>query len=82
MRIDKFINTTNLTKRRAIAQDMIKHEAVYLNGVKAKASKQVKVGDVIEFRFLDSTQKYQILNIPTTKTIPKSQKDQFVKRIQ
>ena len=82
MRIDKFINTTNLTKRRAIAQDMIKHEAVYLNGVKVKASKQVKVGDVIEFRFLDSTQKYQILNIPTTKTIPKSQKDQFVKRIQ
>ena len=82
MRIDKFINTTNLTKRRAIAQDMIKHGAVYLNGAKAKASKQVKVGDVIEFRFLDSTQKYQILNIPTTKTIPKSQKDQFVKRIQ
>ena len=47
MRIDKFINAVNLTKRRAVAQDMIKHDAVKLNGTVAKASKQVKIGDVI-----------------------------------
>jgi len=82
MRIDKYINTVNLTKRRAVAQDMIKHGAVFLNGVVAKPAKQVKLKDVIEFRYLDGkSEKYEVLDIPKTKTIPKSQKDQFVRKI-
>ena len=48
MRIDKFINSTNLTKRRSVASDMLRHGIVFLNGVVAKPAKDVKVGDVIE----------------------------------
>lgn len=81
MRIDKFINAVNLTKRRAIAQDMIKHDAVKLNGIVAKASKQVKIGDIIEFVYLESGEKYEVLRIPTTKSIPKSKKDEYVRQI-
>ncbi|MDQ1340624.1 MAG: hypothetical protein QG567_1782 [Campylobacterota bacterium] len=81
MRIDKFINSVNLTKRRAIAQDMIEHNAVLVNGMKVKSSKQIKIGDIIEFVFLDSTEKYEVLQIPTTKSIPKSKKDEFVRQI-
>lgn len=81
MRIDKFINSVNLTKRRAIAQDMIEHDAVLVNGMKVKSSKQIKIGDIIEFVFLDSTEKYEVLQIPTTKSIPKSKKDEFVRQI-
>lgn len=81
MRIDKFINSVNLTKRRAVAQDMIKHDAVLLNGIKAKASKQVKVGDLIEFIYLDSSEKYEVLQIPVSKSIPKSKKDEYVRQI-
>ena len=81
MRIDKFINAVNLTKRRAIAQDMIKHDAVKLNGTIAKASKQVKIGDTIEFVYLESSEKYEVLQIPTTKSIPKSKKDEYVRQI-
>lgn len=81
MRIDKFINAVNLTKRRAIAQDMIKHDAVKLNGNAAKASKQVKIGDIIEFVYLDSTEKYEVLQIPATKSIPKSKKEEYVRQI-
>ena len=81
MRIDKFINAVNLTKRRAVAQDMIKHDAVKLNGIVAKASKQVKIGDVIEFVYLESTEKYEVLQIPTTKSIPKSKTDEYVKAL-
>ncbi len=81
MRIDKFINAVNLTKRRAVAQDMIKHDAVKLNGTVAKASKQVKIGDVIEFVYLESTEKYEVLQIPTTKSIPKSKTDEYVKAL-
>jgi len=81
LRIDKFINAVNLTKRRAIAQDMIKHDAVKLNGNAAKASKQVKIGDIIEFVYLDSTEKYEVLQIPATKSIPKSKKEEYVRQI-
>jgi ribosome-associated heat shock protein Hsp15 len=81
LRIDKYINAVNLTKRRAIAQDMIKHNAVLLNGTVAKASKNVKIGDTITFVYLDYQKEYQILQIPTTKSIPKSAKDEFVKEL-
>jgi len=80
VRLDKYINAVNLTKRRAVAQDMIAHGAVWLNGATAKASKQVKVGDTITFKYLDETEEsYEVLQIPTTKSIPKSAKDQYVK---
>lgn len=82
MRVDKFINCVNLTKRRAVAQDMIKHGAVFLNNTPCKASKAVKVGDILEFRYLDETKEtYEVLQVPTTKTIPKSKKDEYVKAI-
>ena len=81
MRIDKFLNATNLVKRRAIAQDMIKSGVVYINGNIAKASKEVKVGDIITIKYLKGEKKYKILQIPTTKTIPKSKMNEYVKEI-
>ena len=81
MRLDKYINSVNLTKRRAIAQDMIKHGAVLLNSKPVKASKDVKIGDVIELIYLQSSQKFEVLQIPTTKSIPKSKKEEYVKDI-
>ncbi|MCH9812864.1 MAG: RNA-binding S4 domain-containing protein, partial [Epsilonproteobacteria bacterium] len=45
MRIDKFINAVNITKRRTIAEDMCKSRVVSLNGVVVKPAKDVKVGD-------------------------------------
>lgn len=81
MRLDKFINTVNLTKRRAIAQDMIKHNAIFVNGSLAKASKDVKILDIVEFRLFDTTEKYQVLKLPTTKSIPKQAQDEYVKKL-
>ena len=81
MRIDKFINTVNIVKRRSVAADMIEHGVVYLNGVQAKASKDVKVGDKIEIRYLESTKRYEVLKVPTTKTISKTDMDDYVKEL-
>ncbi len=81
MRIDKFINTVNIVKRRSIAADMIEHGVVYLNGVQAKASKDVKIGDKIEIRYLESVKKYEVLAVPTTKTIPKTATDDYIKEL-
>lgn len=81
MRIDKFLNTVNITKRRSIAEDMCKSGVVSINDSVAKPAKNVKVGDIITISFLQKTIKYLILKIPTTKNIPKSIKDEFIKEV-
>ncbi len=81
MRIDKFINSVNITKRRTIAEDMCKSKVVSLNGVVVKPAKAVKVGDIIEVAYLEKTVKYEVLQIPVTKSIPKSKKDEYVKEL-
>lgn len=81
MRIDKFLNSVNLTKRRSIAQDMISNGVVLINGVVAKASKNVDEGSVITINFLESTKKYEVLKIPTTKSTPKSLQSEYIKEL-
>lgn len=81
MRIDKFLDSVNITKRRSVGSDMLKSEVVYLNGNIAKPSKTVKIGDLIEVKYLKLVKKYKILKIPTTKTIPKSMQLNFIQEI-
>jgi len=79
LRIDKYINSVNITKRRAVAEDMCKSKVVSLNGIVVKPAKNVKVGDTIEIAYLEKTIRYEVLQIPTTKTIPKSKQDEYIK---
>ena len=81
MRIDKFLNSVNITKRRSVAQDMISNKVVLINDVVAKASKNVEVGSIITINYLESSKKYQVLQIPTTKSTPKSLQDEYIKEI-
>ncbi len=80
VRIDKFLNSVNITKRRAVSEDMCKSGVVSINGSVVKPSKTVKVGDIIEIKYLDKTARYKVLDIPTTKTIPKSDQEKYVRR--
>ncbi len=81
MRIDTFINTTNIVKKRSIAQDMCENGVVSINGIVAKSSKDVKVGDVITLRFLDYQKQYKVLALPQTKSIPKSKMGDFIEEV-
>lgn len=81
MRIDKFLNAVNLTKRRAVAQDMISEGVVHINGKAVKASKNVAVGDIITLIYLEKELRYEVLAIPTIKSTPKSQQDLYVKEL-
>ena len=77
MRIDSFLNTTNILKRRSVAQDLIKNNLVFVNGTVVKASREVKIGDIVEIKFLEYSKKYKILAIPQSKNIPKNAKNDF-----
>ena len=81
MRIDKFINVVNITKRRAVASDMLKEGVVRLNGVKPKPAKEVKIGDKIDIIYLDEIESLEVLSLPTTKSTPKSKQNEFVKKL-
>ena len=81
MRLDKFLNATNITKRRKIAQDMCDSSVVLVNDKVAKSAKEIKVGDIITINFLESQKKYEILQIPTLKNIPKNLKSEYVKEV-
>ncbi len=81
MRIDKWLSAVNVVKRRTIAQDMVKSGVVYINGTLAKPSKAVKIGDRVRIEYLKGAKEFEVLAIPTTKTIPKSKKDEYVKEL-
>ncbi len=81
MRIDKWLSSVNVVKRRTIAQDMVKSGVVFLNGIQAKPSKDVKIGDRIRIDYLKGSKEFEVLDIPKTKTIPKSKKDEYVKEL-
>ncbi len=81
MRVDKFLNTTNIVKRRSIAQDMCDSGVVAVNGKPVKSSKEVKKGDIITLTYLEYTKTYDVLEIPTTKNVPKNQSALYVKAV-
>lgn len=82
MRADKFLNTVNLVKRRAIAQDMCESGAIRISGKSIKPSRDIKVGEVIEMVYLEKSRSFLVLQIPDQKTIPKSQSHLYVKEVE
>ena len=63
MRLDKYLKVSRLIKRRTVANDACDAARITVNGKPAKASYQVKIGDVIEIAFGQRTMKVEVLNI-------------------
>jgi len=51
MRLDKYLKVSRLIKRRTVANEACDNERVTVNGRVARASYEVKPGDVISLRF-------------------------------
>ena len=63
MRLDKYLKVSRIIKRRTVANDACDAEHVTVNGRPAKASYDVKVGDVIEVSFGQRTLKVKVLDV-------------------
>lgn len=57
MRLDKYLKVTRLIKRRTVANEACDAGRVTVNGKPAKASVNVKAGDIIEIMFGQKTVK-------------------------
>ena len=60
-RLDKWLWAARIFKTRSIAADACKNGRISIGGVKQKASKMVKVGDVIEVRKPPITYSFKVL---------------------
>jgi ribosomal 50S subunit-recycling heat shock protein len=66
MRLDKFLKVSRLIKRRTVANEACDAGRVLVNGKTAKASLNVKTGDVIEIQFGTRTVKVEVLDVQET----------------
>lgn len=63
MRLDKYLKVTRIIKRRQVANEACDNAHVTVNGRPAKASYDVKCGDVIEITFGQRTLKIEVLDV-------------------
>lgn len=63
MRLDKYLKVARIIKRRTVANDACDTEHVEVNGRRAKASYDVKIGDVIAVTFGERTLKLRVVEI-------------------
>lgn len=66
MRLDKYLKVSRLIKRRTVANEACDAGRVFVNEKPAKASVNVKVGDVIEIQFGTRTVKVEVTSIAET----------------
>ncbi|MDR1558358.1 MAG: RNA-binding S4 domain-containing protein [Clostridiales bacterium] len=63
MRLDKYLKVSRVIKRRTVANDACDAGRVTVNGKVAKASSEVKAGDVIEVKFGSATTAFEVLSV-------------------
>lgn len=66
MRLDKYLKVSRLIKRRTVANEACDAGRVLINDRPAKASAQVKAGDVLEIQFGSKAVKVEVLNVQET----------------
>ena len=66
MRLDKYLKVSRFIKRRPVANEACDAGRITVNGKVAKASLNVKPGDVIEITFGDKVVKVEVLSVTET----------------
>ena len=66
MRLDKYLKVSRLIKRRTVANEACDGGRVFINDKPAKASTNVKVGDIISIQFGNKEVKVEVLDIQDT----------------
>jgi len=66
MRLDKYLKVSRIIKRRTVANEACDAGRVEVNDKPAKASLEVKPGDVIAIRFGDKLTKLEVLQVKET----------------
>lgn len=63
MRLDKYLKVSRIVKRRTVANEICDAKHAAVNGKTARASYDVKAGDIIEITFGGNIKKYEVLEV-------------------
>ena len=66
MRLDKYLKVSRLIKRRTVANEACDAGRVLINDKPAKASAQVKAGDILEIQFGSKNVRVEVLDVQET----------------
>ncbi len=66
MRLDKYLKVSRLIKRRTVANEACDGGRVTINGRVAKASAEVKQGDILAISFGNREVKVEVLDVQET----------------
>lgn len=66
MRLDKYLKVSRIIKRRTVANEACDAGRVTINGRPAKASVDVKVGDILEIQFGNKPVKVEVTDVKET----------------
>lgn len=77
MRLDDFLSTVGIIRRRNEAKEMCQNGMVELNGHKAKPAHTVKPNDIIRIKG-SAPQTVEVLNLPSG-SVSKDNRSNFVK---
>ena len=66
MRLDKYLKVSRIIKRRTVANDACDAKHVTVNGKVARASYDVKVGDIIEISMGQNVTRAKVVNVAET----------------
>jgi ribosomal 50S subunit-recycling heat shock protein len=71
MRLDLFLKASRLIPRRSLAQEFCDAGRIKVNGLKAKSSKEIKIGDAIEIKRRGRLTRLKVLEVPAQKQVSK-----------
>lgn len=63
MRLDKYLKVSRLIKRRTVANEACDADKISVNGKAARASYDVKVGDIIEINMGKTPLKVKVMQV-------------------
>lgn len=77
MRLDKFLKVSRIINRRTIANEVCDAKKITVNGNVAKASYNVKIGDVIEISMGSKIRRLKVANL-NEKTTKENASDNYI----
>ena len=80
MRIDDYLSTVGIIKRRTIAKELGQNGLILVNGNKVKPAYQVHIDDIVQIKG-SKPQTIQIIEIPNS-SVPKEKRKRYVKIVQ
>ncbi|HNV68937.1 MAG TPA: RNA-binding S4 domain-containing protein [Candidatus Ozemobacteraceae bacterium] len=81
MRLDKFLQVSGLIKRRVLGNEACDRGLVNVNGVRAKPTREVKSGDVIDLHLPFREVSVRVLQELTSGTMRKSDRPKYLETL-